>query len=302
MRKLLTLISIFLLCVTVSSAQHGSGGAPDPFFLTYDGGYDTPTKTLRATQTLSPAVRNLVILATGQSNIADYMPSAYSPANPTKLDIFSVIDGATYAAVDPLVGCSWGGSTVIGNPVLRVADALVTANKFDRVVIVCLAVGGTNAIDWATGFLANKISVALARLAKRGMVAGTNITVVALWGQGEGDNAIGTSQANYTTYLNAIIANSRTAGFAGNWYIAKQTYVGGLGTSAAVRAAQVAVVNHGAGVWGGPDADGLVGTVCGGVDCRGGNPHFSDAGAAYYAGTSGADGWLQALAASGAPF
>jgi hypothetical protein len=61
--------------------------------------------------------------------------------------------------------------------------------------------------------------------------------------------------------LSAVIAQSRAAGFAGSWYVAKQTYVQGT-TSSAVQAAQAAAPN-GRTIFAGPNADALIGNVCG---------------------------------------
>jgi hypothetical protein len=91
----------------------------------------------------------------------------------------------------------------------------------------------------------------------KGLVAGTNVTVIVIWGQGENGNSLATSQANYTSGLNTVIGQSRTAGFTGKWFIAKQTYVTGT-TSSAVQAAQAAAPN-GTTIFAGPNADALAG-------------------------------------------
>jgi hypothetical protein len=259
---------------------------------------DTKTLTLRATQTLSAAIPNLVLICAGQSNATNVAPSAYTPSNAAKLDQLSPIDGAIYAAADPLLGTSLNPTLGSGNPFLRLADSFATT-LFDRVVLVPVAVDSTPVVDWETGFAKDRIPVAIRRLAARGIVIGTNVTIAVCWGQGEGDQIAGTSQAAYTASLNAVIAASRTAGLGttGPWFVAKQTNVNGS-TSAAVQAAQAAVVNHGAGVWAGPDADALVGAACSGVACRNvDGTHWSDAGSTSYAAA-----WKTAMALFGAPF
>lgn len=276
------------------------GGAPDPHRLAPvpstlgSMNHNTNAVSLRATQTLSAAVRNLVIIAAGQSNISNVATSTYSPTNGTALDNFNVRDGALYAAADPLIGCS--NAISIGNPMLRLADDFATS-LFDRVVIASIAVNGTTVADWESGFCSDRLPVTIKRLAARGIVDGVNVTLAVLWGQGESDTLAGTTQTPYTNSLNAVIAASRTAGFSGLWFVAGQTYVNGT-TSAGIKAAQAAVVNHGSNVWAGPDADALIGNACAGVACRqGDNIHFSNAGSTSYAAA-----WKTAMALYGAPF
>lgn len=263
---------------------------------------DTKSLTLR-TQTLNPAVRNLVIIAAGQSNMADVGPSAHSPSNGSVLDQLNIYDGAIYAAADPLLGTSYPRSAGVaiygpGNHMLRLADSFVTAGLFDRVVIVPVGVGATRVDQFEPGSYGGKIiPVALRRLAALGIVAGANVTITILWGQGESDTDAGTSQAAYTASLNNIIATSRAEGFTGLWFVALMSR--SLGSaSAAVVAAQAAVVDHGANVWAGPNLDALNGNNCSAMACRqADDTHFSDAGMA-----SAAAAWKTAMALYGAPF
>lgn len=316
MRCLLPRLLIGLLlsawaCTALAGSGGIGGGSPvDPnFTFPVPGNYGlinsaTSGLTLRP-QTVNTGIRNLIIIAAGQSNIVDVAPTAYTPTNPAALDDLNIVDGAIYAAVDPLLGCSLGGpvGNQTGHPILRLADALVTANKFDRVIIVPVAIGGTLVADWQSSFPSNRIQAALNRIAAHGIVAGTNVTIIILWGQGESDNLAGTTQVNYTNSLNAVIAASRAAGFNGTWFVAKQTYAAAV--SAPVQAAQAAVVNHPSGVWAGANADALVGNVCGAAvnaACRiADNTHWTDAGSYSYA-IDTTNGWQQALHAFGAPF
>lgn len=254
--------------------------------------------TPRAAQSLSSAVRNLIIVGAGQSNMADSpQASVYSPANPTALDQFDINSGGIYPAVDPLLGCSVNSGG--GNPLLRLGDNLVTAGLFDRVLLASVAIDGTAVAEWDTGTYSTRLPVLFRRLAAKGLVAGTNVTVIVLWGQGETDTTLGTAQTPYTNSLNNVIAATRAAGFAGTWFVAVQTYNTGS-TSAAVAAAQAAVVNHGAGVWAGPNADAIIGTTCGGLTCRPDDLHFGNNGMPVYVGS--VSGWQFALHAFGAPF
>lgn len=277
------------------------GASVDPFFLSFPPGTsgvyrDTKLVALSGNgQTVNPAVRNLILIVAGQSNVGNVTPSTYTPSNPTKLDQLSVYDGAIRVASDPLIGCF--GALALGNPYLRVADTLVTNNKFDRVILVPIGIGGTMVADHAPGgFLQDLFPVAMRRIAANGIVAGANVTIAAIWGQGEYDSLNGTTQVAYTNSLNAYIAASRSAGFSGIWFINVETLW--TTTSAPVQAAQAAVVNHGAGVWACANADALVGpTTCGGVDCRSDGVHWSNAGGVFIAAAV-----VTAMGLAGTPF
>lgn len=248
-------------------------------------------------QTVNTSIRNLVLIVAGQSNVTNVAPSVYTPSNPSKIDCLNVYDGGIYEAKDPLLGCDLNPTLGPGNPALRLADKLITANKFDRVVLVPLAIDASDLAFWLGDYANNRIPTAIGRLAAKGFTTQTNVTIAVLWGHGESDNLAGTTQANYVAGLTSIIASSRTAGFTGPWFVPRQTYISG-GTSATIRAAQAAIISSGAGIYAGPDADTLIGTACSGVACRQADlTHWSDAGSDSYAAA-----WQTALAAYGAPF
>jgi hypothetical protein len=83
-----------------------------------------------------------------------------------------------------------------GNLSARVADTLVTNARFDRVILVPIAIGSTKVADWATGDLSSRFQVTMLRLASRGITpATTEATFGGIFGDGEDDNLAGTSQA-----------------------------------------------------------------------------------------------------------
>lgn len=307
MRKLKNVCAVLLtamLALSAASAQQRPATSVDLFALTpvpaansvvY---LDINTKTV-ASQVIDLTKKNLILIAAGQSNFEDVAPSAYTATNAANIGNLNIYDDVIYNGTDPFLGTTQL-STNVGHPANRIADALITNGKFDRVIIVPIAVSGTLVADWDTGFASNRFAVTFKRLAQRGIVAGSNVTIVVLWGQGESDNANGTSQATYTAELNDVIAQTRAAGFNGTWFVAEQTYIIGA-ASAAIQAAQAAVVSHGAGVWAGPNADALVGNVCGpsaNAACRQADQtHWVDNGSYSYAAA-----WVTALHAFGAPF
>lgn len=295
---------IFLFLCTMAFGQQQTGGvpAPDLFVLPTPmqaTNNDINNNTL-SSQKIDTTKKNLILIVAGQSNIANVGLTQYTPSNPTGLDELYVSDGAIYKAIDPALGVSipTGG---VAFPGLRIADTLVTNGKFDRVILVPISIGGTLIADWATGVESNRIQVALLRIKNRGITCGgTNQTCAIIWGIGESDEQAGTSQVSWTASFNTIVSNNSS--FVGRWFVAEQTWWSGV--SAAIQAAQTVaspsgVINNGAGIYAGPNADVLINSTCGGVACRqaANLPHFTDAGCASYAAA-----WVTALAASGAPF
>lgn len=282
-----------------------SSAREDRFFVNPISNINLDTKGIAfRSQTVNTSVRNLVLISSGQSNMTSIATSSYTPTNGSVLDNLNIYDGAIYAAADPLIGCGWtriNGAPYLGtgHPMLRLADSFVTAGLFDRVINVPLSPGGSIVANHEPGGpYGLLIPVAIRRLAALGITeATTNVRIVVLWGQGENDNTSGTSQSAYTASLNNVIAASRTEGFNGLWFVAKQSWISGAAASA-ITNAQAAVVNHGANVWAGPDADALTGNNCSAAACRvADNTHWSDAGSASYAAA-----WRTAMALYGAPF
>ncbi|QJX06177.1 MULTISPECIES: sialate O-acetylesterase [Rhizobium] len=188
--------------------------------------------------------RTAVIVVIGQSLSVNEVPTPYVPVN-TNIDQLNIYDGKLYRAKDPLLGINVSGGLVTdlrGTWMLRMADKLVDAGHFDRVILVPMAVGNTRADQWASEatapFLFNKINVVGLRLRD----AGLPCTAI-MWGQGESDTSAGTSQASYTASLNKIIAEFNHAIPNCPILVAQETYYYGA-TSAAVLAAQASVVNN----------------------------------------------------------
>lgn len=317
MRKLLALL-LAILSPTLTLAQStGMRSAPDPFYLNENDpifrgplpSRDVNAKVLTA-QTINTSVQNCILIGAGQSNSPGTIvaPTAFVPVNTNALDFLNPYDGAIYRATDPIIGSGASTPTSIAVPLLRVSDALVTAGKCSRVIILAIGIGGTAIADWAVGTFKDRIPVTMRRILALYTTTGanvacgvTNITCVILWGQGETDNALGTSSVSYQASYVTLKANAAAAGFVGRWLIATQTYFA-LVTSAPIQAAQAAIRN-GSDVLAGANGDVFVGNVCNGTSaCRGVDAeHWSDAGSISYA-TDPTNGWVQALHASGAPF
>lgn len=272
--------------------MRGGFSPPDPFILTEmptgPAYRDTNGKTVRSL-VINPAVKTLVLITAGQSNWESTNPTLYTPANSTVVDNFNIYDGAAYSIAGPLLGTT-SSPLGAGNLGARVADLLITNGKFDRVILVPIAIGSTSVSDWGTGNLKDRVGVAMRRLAARGITpATTGVTFSLIWGQGENDTLAGTLQAAYTSSLNSFVSNAQAAGMSGRIFVTLESWNAGS-TSSAVRAAQAAVVTGS--VFQGGDMDTLNAT-----NRQADNTHLNDTGAAAMATLQ-----YNAMHASGAPF
>jgi hypothetical protein len=301
------LTSILLLVVALCGFG-GVASGPDPFFIPdvsqiypactgtwkCNAPYTAQGKTVR-NLAINTGIRNLVLFVMGQSNNINGAPSAYTPTNGSAIDDFNVYDGVIYASSDPHPGASWNSGIGAGGLMdFRVADALISNGKFDRVILVPMAIGGTNALQWANGgVIQNLPCIAMKRLAVRGITPTTNVTFAVDWGQGEAEIALGTSQSTYQTAITQIATNLDACGFSGRFFVNVQTWGGGI-TYAPVAAAQAAVAGTTVGnvaIKAGANLDSLNNTN------RVDTTHFNDTGSA-----AGAALKVTAFAASGAPF
>lgn len=260
----------------------GGGSAIDPYTLAqFAAGYDpyraVAGKTLVQASSIPTSGLGIYVFP-GQSNNGNTAPTAYTAINSTKIYQLSIYDGGIYRAADPLIG-----ATLVygpGHVATRFADAMVTAGVHANVLVVPLAISGSDFGQWATGGIYNhRIGVTQARMQTLGLVP-----TAILNQQGEGDQILGTSAANVTTRIQSIIANWRAAsGWSSVPFFQSLTGYWGTGTDATrqanVRAGEAALVNSGSLIFQGPDTDTLTGLTYRQSD----NVHFNDTGNAAHA-------------------
>lgn len=277
------------------------GSSNDPYVLIENlrndnpynnAGYqDVSAKTLR-TQTIDTSIRNLILLNYGCSNGAGIAPAGYVIANGSKLDNHNIYDGATYAAADPLLSCNTS-NLGNGNVMTVLGDKLITNGKFDRVILVPCAIGGSTTAMWGAGGIHyNRINVAMLRLAARGIVPGlTNVTFALVHLCGENEHGI--AQADYIVNVvsNTAKIKSGAAAFSGRIFVNTQTILANV-TDATIRAAQVALVDN-VNYFAGGDIDSLTGGTYRQAD----GTHLNAAGQA-----AAATLMYNAMHASGSPF
>lgn len=251
--------------------------APDPYTLvTYYNGNPIPSFTDLAGKTpvaLNLANNNCVLVVFGESHATDICPTGYTPTNPNVLN-FCIQNGSTYAAVDPLLGCSSPGSPYgAGNPYTRLANLVQGTGKYTNTILVPAAHGGTTITQWGSDVF-GRIGVTARRLASKGLVASGVIMHI-----GSNDCGNGTLQAAYATQQANFIALVRAAGFTCPIFLVKNTMSAGA-LSTGIQAAQTGAVDHPNGIWLGGDCDSL--TVAGG-NRQADQTHLNDTGSIAFA-------------------
>lgn len=231
---------------------------PDPGNIFYEkpggavGCYTDLTGKSARNLAINPAEKTLVMICAGQSLATNLITDTFTPVNGAKLDNLCWYDGTLWAATTPLLGTSWNGSIATSvNFNHKIADGLITSGKFNRVIIVPMAISGTTVNFWAnegalpaeaTGYW-RCISAAAKKLAAQGVTPSTpGVSFLIKWNQGESDTNSGTSQASYAADF-AKMVNRVAVDLPGvKWMVAKETWYVGT-TSAAIQAAQLSLVN-----------------------------------------------------------
>lgn len=220
----------------------------------------------------------LVLVTIGQSLMANYVGGERLQGGPEILQI-NLYDGGLYVAKDPLLGVdTFLPDPAQSNFAIRLARQVIMSNRYRRIVILPIAVGGTHAALWQRGGLFNpRIPVAGQRLRDLGLTASA-----ILWQQGTTDNTLGTSETSYRASLLSVIETFRLAGFTRTpFLVGLDSWYDGVWAEP-VRAAQKSVVDPEAFVFAGPDIDQ--------VGARRDVAHMTEAGAEQQAAL-----WLEAL-------
>lgn len=260
----------------------------DPYILpdrafSIPANYNVLGKPTRGDPRLIAGERTSIFIVAGQSNGANTGDTIYSPVNAGKVDNLNVQNGGLYAAIDPLLGCTNAVSGLaFGNLFTRLADKLIAAGTYDRVILAPVALGGASIGDWSNNVY-DRINVAYRRAAALGYP-----TTAVLWQQGEADGPIGTTQSEYVERFH-LLRSKMDAGLAGvPWILAKSTYIAGVAYPA-IRSAIDELVN-GSTLFAGPDTDTLTGTA---VNRQADGTHFKAAGA-----DAAADLWIASIDAA----
>jgi len=188
-----------------------------------------------------------VLLSLGQSNSANdsEQESRYRPRG--RVFNFNLFDGRCYQAQDPLLGTTGSGGSYLS----RLGDLLDGSPAFPSVLLVPIAHGNTWIPDWTPdGIMHPRVLRVLDQL----RAADVTVSHI-LWQQGEAEGSLlDPDIAAYRRDLLAIVGDVRNAGIAAPFYVASSTICNDE-PNAAVRAAQLSVVDEGKMIRRGPDTD-----------------------------------------------
>ncbi len=221
--------------------------------------------------------RTAVLLIAGQSNSANHGAEQFSSAHPGKT--FNYFAGHCYPAGSPLLGATG----MRGESWTPLADRLVEAGLFDRVIIVTTGIGGTRIARWQEGGDLNRMMLGVITDLQRHY----RVTHF-LWHQGERDLNLGTSSANYAASFESLAASLRTAKVDAPIFISVGSRCGQPGDwkdEDAITTAQRGLVDPAKGLFAGPATNLLVPP-----ENRYDRCHFAGVGQRAFA-----DAWVQIL-------
>ncbi len=190
--------------------------------------------------------RTAVILAMGQSNIANKTEAASRSAFPDR--VLGFYRGACMEAASPLLGASGRG----GEWLTLLGDALIRSGRYDRVVIIPAAVGGQRIGRFADGNLGGMLdeTVEFASMTYR--------VTHAIWRQGESDFSTNTHPNDYRRAFLKMLARLRRKGIEAPVFVSVATYCAPMAAWRAdnpIEKAQKALPDEKLGVWPGVDTD-----------------------------------------------
>jgi hypothetical protein len=186
-----------------------------------------------------------IIVIHGQSNAANYGMGRYSARE--AVDNFDPATGKCFAAVDPLLGADGAG----GNFATRLGDILIQSGRYNRVILVPIAVSGAS-LSALNNEGAGRIDNVILKLKAAGLVP-THL----LFQQGEKDAILTTTQDQYVSLLRQLVTRFRAAGFVAPFYVSQSTKCDAYDpkNTAAVRAAQQSAIDGPLNIRRGPDTD-----------------------------------------------
>ncbi|QGM97059.1 sialate O-acetylesterase [Methylocystis parvus] len=214
----------------------------------------------------SQDARTAVILAAGQSNIANHAAAPAKTSFPDK--VFGFYDERCAPAASPLLGAT----NIGGEWLTLLGDALIRSGRYDKVVIAPASVGGQPIFRFAEGDLGVMLDETATKLAGRYRV--THV----IWHQGESDYAGETGPDAYRAMFLKIVARLRAKGMAAPVFVSVATYCPPMRewkNGNAIQTAQRALADERLGVWPGVDSDAFDPGSNRSDDC-----HFSAAGQA----------------------
>jgi hypothetical protein len=207
--------------------------------------------------------RTAVILIAGQSNAANNAAQRHSSRHPDRA--FNFVSGRCYAAASPLLGATG----FAGESWTLLADDLLDAGAFDRVILAPVAVGSSTVEQWAKGGALNASMLPLLQE----VTTRYRVTHV-LWHQGESDFAFKTDPARYKDLFLSFVGSLRENSVDAPVYVSKASRCGPIWTeSNPIRKTQQELASTGNGLKAGVNTDVLLNAEDRYDDC-----HFAESG------------------------
>jgi hypothetical protein len=192
--------------------------------------------------------RTAVLLIAGQSNAANSGAQRHETRYPDS--VLNFMGGRCYVARSPLLGATG----FAGESWTLMADALIDAQAFDRVILAPVAVGGSNIAQWAKGGALNTSMIPLVQ----DLVTHYRVTHV-LWHQGESDFTLKTDAVSYKQQFLSFADTLRGNGVEAPVFVSTATRcLPGWTEPNAIQTAQKALVSGQSGFKAGVDTDRLL--------------------------------------------
>jgi hypothetical protein len=224
---------------------------------------------------LTPGEATLIQLYIGDSISSNSGASAYVPTN-TKNEMHNPHTGSLWRYKDPHVGVSTGPGSYPG----RVADKLIDASEFTRMITMNTSIGGAASSDYAkSGPFNHRVRVALMWARSFGWPVAAPISTwrfAVIYACGTNDNALGISQAAFEANALSCFDTIRDFGCNAPIFINKCSLLANDGdVDTGIQAAQDALINNGLGRYAGFNMDSLTTTT----NRQSGNyPHLTNTG------------------------
>jgi len=191
------------------------------------------------------AGKTAIVVVGGQSNAANYGNTRYTARE--AVDNFDPSTGKCFGAADPLLGADGAG----GNFATRLGDILIQAGRYDRVILVPIAVQGAS-LSVLNSEEAERIENVISKL-QAAKLTPTHF----LFEQGEKDAILTTTPQEYVSLLHQLVKRFRAAGYDAPFYLSQTTKcdVADPKNTEAVRAGQLSAIDDALDIRRGPDTD-----------------------------------------------
>lgn len=258
MKKLIVLLLLLIAPAATAQSQSG-GGAGNATQTTItdtvvmQNGAVTPAinvpaqspqssesgKTCGISATISGST--FVLISVGDSVISNTAPTPFAPTtNAAVVQNLNLYTGHICRGADPLLGTGGTGASYV----TRIADDLITAGKFPRVILGSVAMPGATSLDWSpSGVLNQRARVICWMIRAQGWIGNANVKFGIIWNLGPNDQTAGSTTQQIQDRYNAFHQSMIGYGCNFDTFVAVDSRLSGV-TSSTVTTAQANVVDN----------------------------------------------------------